>query len=216
MPLRLRALPVGLAVLALVVAAASGHTPDTPPTPATPANPLQGVWSLTAVDPGEGSAVIDPSQPGLYIFTEDYYSGVYAPGAESRVPSAAPFEPTYHLGQQVTGLNPGENGRWLLETSKGIRIDAGAVIIAAGVGAFGPNRPPLDNIEEFEAQGAGQGVHYLVKRRDDFAGRNVVIAGGGDSAVDWALSLADIAKIERSSKMSGRRMTMMVIPLKSQ
>ena len=94
MPLRLRALPVGLAVLALIVAAAFGQTTDTPPTPATPANPLQGVWSLTAVDPGEGSAVIDPSQPGLYIFTEGYYSGVYAPGAEPRVPSAAPFEPT--------------------------------------------------------------------------------------------------------------------------
>ncbi len=107
---------------------------------------------------------------------------------------AAPFAPTYHLGQQVTGLKQQENGRWLLETSKGTQIDAGAVIIAAGVGAFGPNRPPLENIEEFESQGAGQGVHYLVKRRDDFAGRNVVIAGGGDSAVDWALSLADIAK----------------------
>ena len=107
---------------------------------------------------------------------------------------AAPFEPTYHLDQQVTTLAQGKGGRWLLETSKGTRIDAGAVIIAAGVGAFGPNRPPLDNIEEFESRGPGQGVHYLVKRRDDFKGRRVVIAGGGDSAVDWALSLADIAK----------------------
>jgi len=107
---------------------------------------------------------------------------------------AAPFAPTFHLGQQVTVLTQKEDGRWLLETSKGTRIDAGAVIIAAGVGAFGPNRPPLENIQDFEAQGPGAGVHYLVKRRDDFAGRRVVIAGGGDSAVDWALSLADIAE----------------------
>ncbi len=107
---------------------------------------------------------------------------------------AAPFAPTYHLDQQVTALGQSDDGRWLLETSRGTKINAGAVIIAAGVGAFGPNRPPLDNIEDFEAMGPGLGVHYLVKRRDDFKGRRVVIAGGGDSAVDWALSLADIAK----------------------
>ncbi|HER26696.1 MAG TPA: NAD(P)/FAD-dependent oxidoreductase [Rhodospirillales bacterium] len=107
---------------------------------------------------------------------------------------AAPFAPIYHLDQQVTVLSEGEDGRWLLETSKGTKIDAGAVIIAAGVGAFGPNRPPLDNIEKFEAAGPGRGVHYLVKRRDDFKDRKVVIAGGGDSAVDWALSLAEVAK----------------------
>ncbi len=107
---------------------------------------------------------------------------------------AAPFAPTYHLDQQVTGLLETADGRWLLETSRGTKINAGAVIIAAGVGAFGPNRPPLDDIQVFEGQGPGVGVHYLVKRRDDFKDRRVVIAGGGDSAVDWALSLVDIAK----------------------
>src|SRR5262249_47502053 len=61
--------------------------------------------------------------------------------------------------------------------------------IAAGVGAFGPNRPPLKRLEEFE----GKSVHYLVKKREDFRGKRVVIAGGGDSAVDWTLSLADVA-----------------------
>jgi thioredoxin reductase (NADPH) len=63
------------------------------------------------------------------------------------------------------------------------------VVIAAGVGAFGANRPPLPGIEAFE----GTSVHYLVKRRDDFRGQRVVIAGGGDSAVDWALALAGTA-----------------------
>lgn len=107
---------------------------------------------------------------------------------------AAAFEPVYHLGQQVDGLRRTERGRWQVTTARGKRIEAGAVIIAAGVGAFGPNRPPLSHIQDYEGQPAGRGVHYLVKRREDFRGRRVVIAGGGDSAVDWALSLADVAE----------------------
>ena len=72
----------------------------------------------------------------------------------------------------------------------GAVVQARAVIIAAGAGAFGPNRPPLSGIEAYEASG---GVRYLVTRREEFRGKRVVIAGGGDSAVDWALSLKDIA-----------------------
>lgn len=102
---------------------------------------------------------------------------------------AAPFAPTYHLGQQVQTLAPTQDGGWRLETSAGTVIEARAVIVAAGCGAFGPNRPPLDGLEAFE----GKSVHYMVRRRQDFAGKRVVIAGGGDSAVDWALSLADVA-----------------------
>jgi thioredoxin reductase (NADPH) len=106
---------------------------------------------------------------------------------------AQPFKPVYHLAQQVTSLSPQAGGRWLVETSAGSRIDAAAVVVAAGVGAFGPNRPPLAGIEAFEGRPPGEGVHYFVKRQDDYRGRRVVIAGGGDSAVDWALSLADVA-----------------------
>ena len=102
---------------------------------------------------------------------------------------AAPFEPVYHLGQQVTALKEGEAGRWRLTTSKGQQIDAAAVIIAAGCGAFGPNRPPLADIEAYE----GSAVFYLVQRRETFRDKRIVIAGGGDSAVDWALSLAELA-----------------------
>jgi thioredoxin reductase (NADPH) len=102
---------------------------------------------------------------------------------------AAPFHPTYHLAQQVERLAPLPAGGFRLETSRGTVIEARAVIIAAGVGAFGPNRPPLAGIERFE----GRSVFYLVKRREDFRDKRVVIAGGGDSAVDWALSLAEVA-----------------------
>ncbi len=102
---------------------------------------------------------------------------------------ASPFKPVYHLGQQVQALEQAGGGLWRLTTSKGTVLEAKAVIVAAGVGAFGPNRPPLAGIEAFE----GKSVFYYVTQRENFRGKRVVIAGGGDSAVDWALSLAEIA-----------------------
>ncbi len=92
MPFRLRPFSSSVVLLGLIVTVSCSQAPR--PDPAAPANPLQGVWSLTASDPGDGSPAIDPSQPGLYIFAEGYYSAVYAPGAESRVPSDIPFQPT--------------------------------------------------------------------------------------------------------------------------
>ncbi len=65
-------------------------------------------------------------------------------------------------------------------------------MVAAGAGAFGPNRPPLEGLPAYEASGA---VQYYVRRREDLRGKRVVIAGGGDSAVDWALALKDIARV---------------------
>jgi thioredoxin reductase (NADPH) len=100
----------------------------------------------------------------------------------------APFNPVYHLGQQVEALTPALNS-WEVATTAGTRIAAKAVVIAAGVGAFGPNRPPLPGIEAYE----GRSVFYLVKSREAFRGQRIVIAGGGDSAVDWTLSLAELA-----------------------
>ena len=101
---------------------------------------------------------------------------------------AAPFHPIYHLGQSVTKLEKTQSG-FDIETSKGTKISAKAVIIAGGAGAFGPNRPPLPGIEAYE----GKSVFYMVRRKEDFRGKRIAIAGGGDSAVDWALSLCGIA-----------------------
>lgn len=102
---------------------------------------------------------------------------------------AAPFDPVYHLDQQVTKVERQDDG-WRVETNKGTVIACKAVIIAAGCGAFGPNRPPLTGIEAYE----GSTVHYMVARREDFRGKTLVIAGGGDSAVDWANSLGELAR----------------------
>jgi thioredoxin reductase (NADPH) len=102
---------------------------------------------------------------------------------------AAPFNPTFLLNQQVLGL-AGQAGDWQLTTSTGASVQARAVIIAAGAGAFGPNRPPLEGLAAYEASGC---VRYAVRRMEACAGKRVVIAGGGDSAVDWALNLAGVA-----------------------
>lgn len=103
---------------------------------------------------------------------------------------AAPFHPTYHLNQRVEKIDKNADGSFLVTTSKNTKINCKAIIIAAGCGAFGPNRPPLVGIEEFE----GRSVFYAVRSKAEFVGKNVVIAGGGDSAVDWAISLSEIAK----------------------
>jgi thioredoxin reductase (NADPH) len=103
---------------------------------------------------------------------------------------AAPFKPVFHLGRQVTRLERTPDQHWRLTTDDGVAIEARAVIVAAGAGAFGPNRPPLAGIEDYE----GRSVHYFVRRREEFTGKRVVIAGGGDSAVDWALALAGSAE----------------------
>jgi thioredoxin reductase (NADPH) len=103
---------------------------------------------------------------------------------------AAPFAPIYHFGQRVEKVEKLETGDWRMETSTGTVLRCKAIIIAAGCGAFGPNRPPLTGIEAYE----GKSVFYMVARREDFRGKRVAIAGGGDSAVDWAISLSELTQ----------------------
>jgi len=102
-----------------------------------------------------------------------------------------PFAAPRLLGRQVNGLSGGP-GDFTLTTDQGDTVRAKAVVVAAGAGAFGPNRPPLDGLAAYEASGA---VQYYVRRREDLRGKRVVIAGGGDSAVDWALALKDTASV---------------------
>ena len=100
-----------------------------------------------------------------------------------------PFEPTFHFGEMAAALGKTAEGHWQLTTDAGLVITAPVLVIAAGGGSFVPKRPPIPGIEAFE----GTSVFYAVRRIEEFRGRHIVIAGGGDSALDWTVNLAPIA-----------------------
>jgi len=97
----------------------------------------------------------------------------------------APFKPEFHLGETVCTLQQTEGGRFLLETSAGTRFDTATVILAAGLGAFQPRRLRAPGAEPWE----NRNIHYRVINPDSFAGKRLIILGGGDSALDWTLAL---------------------------
>jgi thioredoxin reductase (NADPH) len=97
-----------------------------------------------------------------------------------------PFNAPLHLGQEVTVLQRQENGRFNVETAAGTRFDAGAVVIAGGVGSFQPRRLGSPGVEAFE----GRQVHYRVRDAQQYYGKKLVIFGGGDSALDWVVDFA--------------------------
>ncbi len=110
---------------------------------------------------------------------------------------AAPFAPELHLSSSVETIERHEDG-FVLSLKNGASVAARTILIAAGAGAFMPNRPPLDGIESYEQHS----VFYFVDNTARMKHKNIVIAGGGDSAVDWALLLSDVA---RSVTMVHRR-----------
>ncbi len=102
----------------------------------------------------------------------------------------APFSPQFHFSQMVTGLERNADGSFGIVTDEGTRFCARAVVIAAGGGSFQPKRPPIPGIEAYE----GSSVFYSVRRIDAFRDEDVIIVGGGDSALDWTLSLEKVAR----------------------
>src|SRR5262249_39597500 len=101
-----------------------------------------------------------------------------------------PFKPAFHFGQMAESLAKTPDGKWRLTTDRGTVLEGKIVIIAASGGSFGPKPPPIKGIEAFE----GKSVFYSVRKMDQFRGKRIVIAGGGDSALDWVINLQPIAK----------------------
>lgn len=102
----------------------------------------------------------------------------------------APFDPQFHLNEMAVSLEKTADGRWRIETDLGTTLTAPVLCIAAGGGSFQPKIPPIPGFEDY----ADTSVFYAVRQRSLFEGKNIVIAGGGDSALDWTLNLQPIAK----------------------
>lgn len=96
-----------------------------------------------------------------------------------------PFNPIFHLGQMAFGLQKLDNDNWEVETDLGTKIEAPVIVIAAGGGSFMPKKINVSGAENYE----GESLFYAVRQREKFKGKNILIAGGGDSALDWALNL---------------------------
>jgi thioredoxin reductase (NADPH) len=104
---------------------------------------------------------------------------------------AEPFKPAFTLGERVEQLHKISDRDFILTTNMGTKINARAVVIAGGLGCFEPRKPEVQGLERFEN---GKGISYMVLDPEDYRGKKVVIAGGGDSALDWTNYLSALAK----------------------
>ncbi|PCJ02831.1 MAG: ferredoxin--NADP(+) reductase [Alphaproteobacteria bacterium] len=137
--------------------------------------------------PGGQCAELYPEKP---IFDIPAYPSISGQDLTDRLmEQIKPFSPVFHFQEMAEGLEKLDNGRWRLTTDVGTVFDATCIIIAAGGGSFVPKKPPIPGIEEFE----GTSVFYAVRKMDQFKGKKIIIAGGGDSALDWSLNLQPIA-----------------------
>jgi thioredoxin reductase (NADPH) len=138
--------------------------------------------------PGGQCAELYPEKP---IYDIPGFPVVTGQGlVDNLMQQIAPFAPEFHFSRMVTGLERLGDEGFRVTTDDGEIIRARIVVVAAGGGSFQPKRPPLDGIEAFE----GKSVFYSVRRMDDFRDQDVVIVGGGDSALDWTLNLEPIAR----------------------
>ncbi len=117
---------------------------------------------------------------------------------------AKPFKPTFTFGERVEKLDKIADRDFILTTNMGTKINARAVVIAGGLGCFEPRKPEVENLEQFEN---GKGISYMVLDPEAYRNKKVIIAGGGDSALDWTIFLANIAKevtlVHRSEAFRG-------------
>jgi thioredoxin reductase (NADPH) len=121
--------------------------------------------------------------PGLPIVTGQGLT-------ENLMKQIEPFKPTFHLGEMVETVERIGNPGFRVTTDRGKVFEARTVVVAAGGGSFQPKRPPVPGIEAYE----GTSIHYAVRKMDEFRDKRLLIVGGGDSALDWTLNLAPIAR----------------------
>ena len=146
---------------------------------------LQSVVIDIMDKPGGQCAELYPEKPILDIPSRKSVTGQQL--TDDLMDQIAPFNPVMLLNQMAESVEKLENGNWQMKTDMGITIDAPVICIAGGGGSFTPKKPKIDGVDEFE----GKAVFYAVRKMEQFRGKNLLIAGGGDSALDWTLALND-------------------------
>ncbi|MGB3541273.1 MAG: NAD(P)/FAD-dependent oxidoreductase [Mesorhizobium sp.] len=138
--------------------------------------------------PGGQCAELYPEKP---IYDIPGWPSISAQGlVDKLLEQIAPFRPTFSYNRMVSSLERLDDGTFRVTTDENEVFEAKAVVIAAGGGSFQPKRPPIPGIEAYE----DESVFYSVRRMEDFRGHDLVIVGGGDSALDWTLNLQPVAK----------------------
>ena len=139
--------------------------------------------------PGGQCAELYPEKPIFDIPSQTSITGQEL--TDNLMRQAKPFHPIFHLNQQVEKVEKLNNSEWVISTNQGKVIQAKCIVIAAGAGSFVPRKPSLEGIENFE----GKNVFYSIKDKSIFKNKTILIAGGGDSALDWTNELSKIAKV---------------------
>lgn len=152
--------------------------------------------------PGGQCAEIYPKKP---IYDIPGYPSILAGDlVDNLMEQIKPFQPGFTLGERVEEVDKLEDGSFLVRTNLGTVHKAPVVAIAGGLGCFEPRKPPLEKLTDFE----GNGIDYMIKDPEKFRDKNVVLSGGGDSALDWAIFLADgvakrVSLVHRRSSFRG-------------
>jgi thioredoxin reductase (NADPH) len=137
--------------------------------------------------PGGQCAEIYPKKPIYDIPSHpEIMAGDLIKNLEDQI---APFQPGYTLGESAVSIEKTDDERFIVTTDQGTKHQAPVVAIAGGLGTFEPRKPPLENLESYE----NKGVNYIIKDPEYYRNKKVVIAGGGDSALDWTIFLENVA-----------------------
>ena len=144
--------------------------------------------------PGGQCAELYPEKPIYDIPGMPEVSGQQL--TDQLMQQAMPFQPEFHYNRMVTGLEKLDDHSWRVTTDENEIFECKIVVIAAGGGSFQPKKPPVTGIDLFEQSDSsnGFGVHYAVRKMEAFRDKDILISGGGDSALDWVLNLQPIAK----------------------
>ena len=138
--------------------------------------------------PGGQLSEIYPKKP---IYDIPGYPSILAQElVDNLMEQIKPFNPGFTLGERAESIERLEDDSFLLKTSRGTEINAPVICIAGGLGSFEPRKPPISNLAQFE----DRGVDYIIRNPEDYRDKRVVVAGGGDSALDWTIFLADVAE----------------------